>query len=153
MCVVCQLPKAQAVCGLCGGNVCKKCAEKFRPENLVFLSPLPDALSFKLYCGRCYDSKVAPQVQHYEALVDRARQVHVYYRHQSEETRLMSRIEKPLRTPPGKDRAQTLLHLAYLAVVQDFDTLIDVELRSEKVRDEGYQTTRWTGTGIPSSDR
>ncbi|MBY0370674.1 hypothetical protein K2X33_08310 [bacterium] len=149
-CTVCQLPRAELTCGLCLQQVCKKCSEKLKPARTEFLTPTPPELAHSLYCGRCFDAKVAPELARYDSWMEKARQVHVYSKHQSEETRLMDRLEKPLRIEGGNDRAETLLRLAFLAVQRGFTTLIDVDIRSEKVRNGGYQTTSWTGTGIPT---
>jgi len=139
-----------ALCGACQGDVCKKCVEKLRPARIPYLTPVPPELSHTLYCGRCFDAHVAPALVAYDALVEQARQVNVFSKQQGEETRYFNRDEKPLKVVGGEDRADTLLRLAFLAVQKGFQLLIDVDIHSEKIRNGGYQTTQWTGTGIPS---
>jgi hypothetical protein len=41
------------------------------------------------------------------------------------------------------------MRLAFLAAENNFNALVDVVVTSEKVRNEGYQTTKWKGTGVP----
>ncbi len=150
ICHVCQRPKADLCCGLCARTVCKKCSQKVRPDTFPFLNPRPEELSHRLYCGICFDEKVAPALEAYEREANLARNVIVYYRKQGEETRFMKRKEKPLKVEGLSDRSDALMQLAYQAVRAGFNSLIDVEITSEKKRDAGYQTTLWKGIGVPT---
>jgi hypothetical protein len=47
------------------------------------------------------------------------------------------------------DREEALLRLAFLAVKANYNMLLDVDLTAEKVRNAGYQTSRWQAKGIP----
>ena len=61
----------------------------------------------------------------------------------------MSRNEKPLHVKNCSDKNETLLRLAFLAALSNFNTLLDVDITHKKVRDEVYQKTMWFGTGVP----
>ena len=114
------------------------------------MESVPAALSHTRYCGRCFDSAVAPALQDYEAAVEKARVVFVYYRGQGQETRLMKRIHPPIHVEGISDRSDVLMRLAFLAVRAGFNTLVDVEILPQKIRQGSYQTTSWSGRGIPT---
>jgi hypothetical protein len=79
----------------------------------------------------------------------RAKEVMVFFKTQSEETRLIRRVEKPFQVSDCVDRDEVIMRLAFLAAENNFNALVDVSVLSEKVRNEGYQTTKWKGTGVP----
>ncbi len=151
LCNLCQLPKAHFECGLCQKIVCKKCSNKLWDTSFAYCNPLPPALSHRLYCGVCFDETVAPALASYEAAVEKARFVNVFYKGQGEETRKMRRLEKPLKIEKCKERSEVLLRLAFKAAEAGFNCLLDVHITSEKVRAGSYQSTLWTGTGVPLS--
>lgn len=150
VCGNCQKSKALLNCGCCGGVVCKNCALFLDEDNFSFMHKIPEDLSHTTYCNICFDSKVTPEVERYQQMMIRAKDVAVYLDKQGKETRLLRRTETPVRVKSCMDREETLLRLAFLAVERDFDAIIDVELNSEKVRQGGYQTLIWSGKGIPT---
>ncbi len=150
-CSVCRRPKGVFQCGLCAGAVCKKCLVTLEKDSFSFLPKISTDLTHKSYCGPCYDSKVAGELLSYERTMARAKQVFVYGKDQGEETRLMSKNEKPLHVVDCADKDETLLRLAFMAALANFNSLVSVVITSKKVRDEGYQKTLWSGTGIPTT--
>ena len=149
-CNVCRRPKAILSCGILQEPICKKCVVILEKGSFSYLPEIPPELTHKHYCGRCYDDKVAPQLADYESTMARARQLFVYVKGQGEETRLMGRNEKPIRIEHCVDKNETLLRLAFLAARKGFNALLDVEVLAKKVRDEGFQTTSWSASGIPT---
>lgn len=150
VCTSCRRPKAGFECEVCKSLVCKKCAQILKKDSFSFLDPLPAELSHKTYCGACFDEKVGPELASYQQTMARARGVFVFQKTQREETRLMRRSEKPLQVKDCPDRGEALLRLAFFAARAGFNALIDVEITSKKLRNEGYQTSRWSGTGMPT---
>lgn len=148
-CAICQKPKAPFHCGLCEVALCKSCAQVLADEDFAFLAKRPPELAHGVYCAPCFDSKVAEPLQSYNETLDRAREVNVYTKEQAKETRLLKRTEKPLRVEACADEEETLLRLAFLAAQAGFNSIIDVEINSKKVRDHAYQTTMYTGTAVP----
>ncbi len=138
-------------CGICDQAICKKCVAILEKGSFPLLNPLPKELSHRTYCGTCYDEKVGPALEDFRRNLVRAKGVFVFYKNQGEETRLMRRSEKRLQVLDGVDRAETLLRLAFLAVNANFNALIDVEVFATKVRNKGYQTSKWQGSGIPTT--
>ena len=81
----------------------------------------------------------------------KAKNISVYVRGQGEETRFFKRKEKPITITDCSDKNETLLRMAFLAATENFNTLFDVSITLKKIRDEGYQTKTWSGTGIPTT--
>jgi hypothetical protein len=151
-CSSCRQKKAQKVCGLCGGPVCKTCIQRLEPETFRYRDLLAEELRHEQYCAACYVRVVAPALAEYEAQLALARNVVVFTRKKSEETRRMSRSAKPIRVEGCADEAETLLKLAMLAVHDGHNVLLEVECTSAIVRHPGgYQTSRWRGSAIPST--
>jgi hypothetical protein len=150
ICSSCLLPKGVLDCECCQAIQCKNCIQNLPKDSFSFLNPVPQELTHRKYCGRCYDEKVAPALQAYEECMVRAKNVNVFFKTQSEETRLMRRAEKPIRVMDCTDRDETILRLAFMAAEAKFNTLIDVEVTAEKLRNKGYQTTKWHGVGVPT---
>ena len=149
ICSSCRLPKANLECECCQAMQCKACVQKLKKNSFSFLVPIPKDLSHHIYCGQCYDQKVAPALAAYEETMQKAKNVNVFFKTQSEETRLMRRSEKPIVVIDCDDKDETLMRLAFMAAQSKFNTLIDVVITPEKIRMQAYQTTKWKGTAVP----
>jgi uncharacterized protein YbjQ (UPF0145 family) len=120
-------------------------------EGTFALMPLvPDDLKHLAYCFYCYDSKVGPALAEYQSDLEKAKNILVYTKDQTKETRLVKRLEPAVTVQKLADRNEAVLGLAYLAMRAGYNAIIDVELKYEKVRTGSYQTTVWGGTGIPA---
>lgn len=97
----------------------------------------------------CFDAKVAPAQQVYNEIMESAKNVQVYEKGQGKETRLMKRVVPAVHVDNCADRKETLMRLAFRAAEAGFNGLIDVEIKSEKVFVQSYQTSRWKGSGVP----
>jgi len=149
LCSSCRLPKANLECESCHAIQCKKCVQKLPKDSFSFLKTIPADLTHRLYCAPCFETKVAPTLESYQSTMARAKEVMVFFKTQSEETRLIRRVEKPIHISDCVDRDEVIMRLAFLAAENNFNALVDVVVTSEKVRNEGYQTTKWKGTGVP----
>lgn len=149
-CVSCQKPKSQLQCEICKSIVCKQCAQFLDENYFSFLSKVPEDLRHTTYCESCYNEKVAPQLETYHHLMEQAKNIIVYDKDQSKETRLLKRTEKPVSVKDCADYEETVLRLAFFAVQAGFNAIIDVDIKSQKVRTGAYQTTMWSGTGVPA---
>lgn len=78
-----------------------------------------------------------------------AKGIRVYEKNQGKETRLMKRVAQPVQVKNCSDRQETLLRLAFLAAKAGYNGIIDVDIKSEKVIDNSYQTTTYSGSGVP----
>ncbi len=151
-CETCLKNKSTLQCGICQANLCKGCAE-FVETEFQMMTTVPKELSLQVYCHQCYGEKIVPQLEIYNEISERAREVQIYFKDQGKETRLLKRTEKPLRILDCKDYDESLLRLAYLAAEKGFDTLIDVDVTSKKVRQDTYQLTIWSVSGVPTMKR
>jgi hypothetical protein len=82
--------------------------------------------------------------------MEKARNILVFMKKQGKETRLIRRLEDPVRVLNCPDHDQTLMRLAFFAAQKNYNAIIDVDLVCEKVRTGSYQTLKWSGTGIPA---
>lgn len=149
-CVSCESKKAGLNCGVCAASLCKSCA-RFLDENaFAFMETLADDLRHSTYCPVCFDEVVAPAQEIYEAVMDLARDVNVYFKAQSKESRFIRRLEKPLRVKDCADRDEVVLKLAFRAAQSGFNVLVDVETTSQKIHNGKWQTSVWSGHAIPA---
>lgn len=149
-CSCCQKPKAPLNCGLCKDPVCKACANFLDEGQFSFLAHRPEELSYDVYCTTCFNSHVAEPLQAYNQLMEAAKEIFVFMKAQNKETHYIDRKETPLQVVDCADRDETLLRLAFFAAEAKFNAIIDVELKSKKIKQGSYQSTLWSGTAIPA---
>lgn len=87
----------------------------------------------------------------YNRMMQNAREVSLFYKDQGKETRRMSRVEKPIIVENCLDKDELILRLAFRAAEEGFNTLVDVDLVSQKVKQGNYQHLIWKGTAVPIS--
>ena len=149
-CATCQKPKATLKCGLCESDVCKSCAQMLADDAFSFLEIVPKELKHSIYCSACYDQTVATELTSYNQILELAKDVNIYFKKQGKETRTLKRKEKPVKISGCPDYDEDLLRLAFFAAKANYNCLIDVEMSSKKEKLNGYQTTIWSGSGIPT---
>lgn len=159
VCSSCLKDKNLLECGACkaanpeamnsSGMICKKCAHFVDPEDFSFLTKIPVALTYAVYCEPCYQKSVLPEQESYNEAMQKAGEVMVYNKTEGKETRTFSRKEKPLIVENCSDKEETLMKLAFLAAKANYNTLIDVDYLVKKIITNGYQRSSWRGIGIP----
>jgi len=153
-CSTCGKAKAHLHCGICDVSICKACADSLdgTTENGRFLlmAAVPKELLHPVYCFSCFAEKVNPPYQRYLEILERAKNIIVFDKGQKKETRLMRRNQKAFRVESCPDRQETLMLLAFMAAEAGFNGLIDVDICAKKVREGSYQTTSWSGSGVPT---
>lgn len=150
ICYLCHKPKATLHCGLCTEAICKSCAQFLDDESFAFLKKVPANLAHTTYCEPCFHNTVTPELEAYQATFERAKNVLVFGKSQSKETRLVKRLEDPVKVVDCPDHDEAVLRLAFFAAQKKYNAIIDVDLKSEKVKTGSYQTSKWTGSGIPA---
>ncbi len=151
ICTICQKPKAKLECGLCKEPICKGCTQ-FVDENFFsFQKEIPKDLAFTTFCGTCFNLTIEPAIENYEETMQKAREVSLFYKDQGKETRRMVRAEKPIVIENCLDKDELILRLAFRAAEESFNTLVDVDLVSQKVKQGNYQHLIWKGTAVPIS--
>jgi hypothetical protein len=148
-CCVCQKPKATLECEICKSNVCKNCAQ-FIDENYFSLATNShNQLKVGTFCGPCYSENIAQQIDDYNETIEKAKNITIFDITDSKLTRNFKRKEKPFSVQDCADRDEATLKLAFMAAKAGFNALIDVDIKSKKVRTGTYQTTIFSGSGIP----
>lgn len=150
-CTSCQSTKTTYQCSLCQEHLCKSCVQFNDPTEFSFLPTLSKNLSGETYCQSCYGAHVLPEINAYNELMEKAKEVQVFSKKQLGETRYLSRKEPPIKVADCDDYDETVLRLAFLAAQRGFNGIIDMVVTSAKVKIGGYQTTKWTGTAIPAN--
>jgi hypothetical protein len=152
LCSVCEKNQTAMKCGLCEVAVCKRCAYMMNSGEFQFLAKIPAALSHPAYCSTCYHAEVEGPLAQYNEVLERAKNIDVFFKNQGKETRLVKRTEKPVVVQECFDKDEIIMRLAFFAAQAGFNSLVDVDLISEKVRPGGsYVTSKWRGTGIPAN--
>ncbi len=150
VCIACFKPKATLECGVCQSAVCKYCAQFVEEETFSFLPQVSADLNHSTYCPPCFNEKVEPELTAYNQIMAQAKEINVYYKKQSKETRLIKRFVDPVKVEACTDRDETILRLAFLAAKDHFNSIIDVEVESVKVKSGSYQNLSWSGVAIPA---
>ncbi len=147
-CGSCGKPKAVLSCEVCDEALCKKCDQMLEPATFSFLAKIPEELSHLHYCGSCFDSLVAPELDSYRETMERAENAFVFFTTQRKETPLIRKSREILKVTDCLDRDETILRLAFFAAQADYNAIVEVEVESEKVRNGAYQTSRWSGKAV-----
>lgn len=150
ICSQCDKNKTVLSCGLCHQAVCKSCVEMLDSEAFAYDEALAAEFKHGAYCRPCFDEKLAPALAEYEERLEKARNVDIFFKKQGKETRLIRRMEKPVKIEKCPDRHELIMRLAYAAVCRGYESVIDIDLKSEKVRDGSYQKLIWRGSGVPA---
>lgn len=151
VCSVCLSPKAALNCGCCSEPVCKQCAQFVDEETFSYMQNVPQELSHTVYCGPCFDKTVAGPLESYNQTLENAKNILVYFKSQNKETHYIKRVEDPYQITKCDDRDEAVLRMAFWAAQSGFNSVIDVVLTPQKIRDGSYQTQIWSATGIPAN--
>ncbi len=150
-CETCGKSKAPLVCGLCQAKICKNCTQFLAEDSFLLLPKPPTGFENGAFCDTCYATLVIPELEKYEALLLRAKGVMVFTKSQSKETRLIKRLEKTVIVSDCKDYDEAVLSLAFQAAELNYNSIIDMDLKPEKIKIGTYQSTLWSGTGMPAN--
>ena len=150
-CATCRTEQTNLQCGLCLEPVCKGCAHVLATDAFSFLPNVPEELTKGIYCHPCFLAKVEAPAEAYEATMEAARNVDVYFSDQGKETRLIPRSKHKYKIDSCADRDELVLRFAFMAVLDGFKTLVDTHIVGKKVRDGARQTTNYSGTAVPAN--
>jgi hypothetical protein len=151
LCISCRRPKASLSCGVCEEPTCKDCIHYLEPTAFSFLKVIPDDLKHDRFCTFCYEQKVAPALESYLEIMERAKGVYVFFTTQRKSFPLLKRSKDKVRVLDCPDRDETILRLAFLAAEQSYNALLDVDVTCEKIRTDNYQKSKWQGVGVPAT--
>ncbi len=145
------MSKKNLKCISCESEVKKSLAEIIHEDTFAFLATPPVDIPVGIYCIPCYENKVRAQVDRYNDLMEKAKNVNLYYVAQSKESRFVRRKEKTIQITEAASREDAILLLAFRAVELGFNAIVDVELTSKKVRNGGWHYSVWNATAIPTN--
>ena len=114
-------------------------------------TPLAPELEHRLYCPPCFDAHLGPALEAYAALMVRAKDVFFFFTTQKNRLPVLKRARFKVKVENQADRNETVLRLAFMSVEQGYNAIVEAEVFSEKVRNEGYQKSRWRAIGYPAS--
>lgn len=118
-------------------------------DSFAFSAQLPAELSHAVYCNPCFDSKVSGPLAEYEATLEQAKNVYVFMKSQSKESRLIKRKLPAVKVANCDDHDETVMRLAFAAVKLGCNGIVDVDVTAKKEKDGTYQTTKFYGTALP----
>ncbi len=150
-CAVCTTKKPTLECGFCHAAICKSCTDFVDDSTFRYSPQIPNKLqASSTYCLNCYTTDVLPEIEKYQALLVLAKEIRVFDITQTKETRLLKRLEPIIEVKNCVDVPEATLKLAFIAAKLGFNSIIDMRLKTSKIRDGSYQTSEVTGSAIPT---
>lgn len=149
VCKTCKKPKANYQCGLCEEPICKSCAQFLAENTFSFLRKIPKELTHSVYCSNCFDDKVRDPLNEYETNMEKAREIIVFSKDETKKTGHLKRKEIPYKVEDCEDEDETVMRLAFFAVQDGFNCLLDVNITHRKIIVGSHKKTIFSGTAIP----
>jgi len=152
-CAVCgeAAGKGSHPCGICARHVCKNCLEYVDTNAFSFFSRCPPELLLANYCPTCFDEKVLPQRVRYDELMEKAKDVYFITKAYPGYVRVLRRHTKRVIVEKCDDRRETIVRMAFFAAELGFNSIIEAEVDSTKVRMGGRQSSLWHGSSMPAN--
>ena len=148
-CVSCRRPKAAFQCGVCDSDICKSCLVFLEESSFSFFTQVPAELGHSRYCAGCWTAHVEPAQERYQEVMNRARDAYFFFTTQRAQIPVLAKATTKVEIKSCTDRDESVLRLAFLAAEQGHNAVLEAEVVSTKVRDEGYQKTIWKAKGLP----
>lgn len=149
-CTTCGKSKSLLNCEVCTTSVCKHCAQLIDEDTFSFLDTKKPEMQHSIFCTTCFDQTISADLEKYNITMEAAKEVYVFYKTHSKVTRLIRRDEEPITVSDCADKDEVLLRLAFKAAQMGYNSLIQIELNSKKLRENNYQSQVYTATGIPA---
>ncbi len=152
-CCICQkkLKPEPLVCGVCNSGICKNCTEFLPEDTFYYAGKKPQLVKSSAFCQTCYVTDINVLVSKDLELLNRAREIRVFSKSQTKETRLIKRPEFGMTINNALDEPELILKMAYQAVLLECNSIIEVETKQTKVRNGSYQTSTWSGFCYPTN--
>ena len=147
-CKTCKKPKASYTCGICQECTCKNCTQ-FLTETFDYRKVVPKDLTHPSYCGPCFDERVARPLQEYNETMEKARDIIIYSKAQTQLTRFLKRKAEPYRVENCEEEKEALMRMSFFAVEAGYNCLIDVVLSPKKIVTGSHKKIVWSATGAP----
>lgn len=135
-------------CGLCREGLCKKCSI-FPTETFSLYREIPEELTHASYCSSCFDAHIAGPTEEYLDLIEKSKDIVVFSKNESKQTRLFSRKENAYTVDNCDDEDDALRRMSFWAVVDNFNCLIDITFTKKKIVVGSHKKFIWSGRAIP----
>ena len=76
--------------------------------------------------------------------------VFVFFITRKKEIPMIRKSKEKFTVPKCADRDETILRLGFFAAQNGYNAIVEVDVKSVKIRDGSYQTSVWSGSGIPA---
>lgn len=150
ICSHCNRNRTALRCDSCEDVSCKSCVVFVDEDFFEMVALLPDDLQNRTFCMNCFNQGISERLDHYLEIVSEAKNVDIFNKNQTKETRKIKRIESPIRVANCLGKEEALLKIAFFAAERGFKTVVDVELRSNKIGEgKSYKKLVWNGSGTP----
>lgn len=150
VCTTCRSPKAPLQCQCCHEPLCKSCIQHLEEGTFSFLPKVPTELSHTQYCTVCYDQHIADALTEYNATLEKAKDVYIFYLGRKGNLPVFEQSKRKLSIAQCSDRDEILLRLAFQAAQLGFNAITQTDVIRTKVRDGAYQTMSWSVSGFPA---
>jgi hypothetical protein len=151
LCKTCQKPKASYDCGLCHEHVCKSCAHFLDDKAFSFLRKKPKELSHSIYCDPCFNERVFSPLSIYEEQYAKSKDIIVFRKNETKKTGHLKRKSPPYKVEDCEDEQEVILRLAFYAVQDGFNCLLDLEINHKKIIVGSHKKTIFSATAVPIS--
>jgi uncharacterized protein YbjQ (UPF0145 family) len=81
--------------------------------------------------------------------MEAAKEIIVYSKEQSKLTRGVKRLEDPIKTENCEDEEEALMRMSFDAVKMNFNALIDVQFKTNKIIIGSHKKTMVSATAVP----
>lgn len=135
-------------CGICHEALCKKCSI-FPKEDFTYYKFVPEKLTHASYCSTCYDQEVVGPTQEYLNKVEKSKEIIVFSKNESKQTRLFSRKELPYIVENCDDEDDALRRMSFFAVEDNYNCLVDITFSKKKIVVGSHKKFIWSGRSIP----
>ncbi len=114
------------------------------------MAKVPAELSKGTYCLHCFDATVLPKQKEYQDKLERAEDIYFLTKAYPGYVRVLKRHTKRVQVEACNDRRETILRMAFFAVELGFNAIIEADVKSQKTRNHGHQSSLWSGSAMPA---
>lgn len=147
-CKLCQAPKTVKTCNVCQGDVCKNCVRYFDKEESPFFPKVPRVLQKTVFCFDCFEAKAQPEIEKYNEVLDRAREVIVVKKAYRGPITISKKKNETTTVKRKADEKIAVAQLQFLAAWEGFNAVLQLETDSFSKKNAGWETSEWSATGV-----
>ncbi len=148
-CDLCKTPKTIRTCEECGKEICKQCVRYSEREAFRFLPNPSPVLQNQIFCYDCFTDKVEPEIEKYQRTLAAAKEVIYLTKNYKGIIPTLRKAKFPVQVHKHVDRRDAIMHMAFLAAHEDYNAIIQADTVQKQLRNEAYQTSEWSGSGLP----